>query len=42
MYGNLQPFIALVVAWLVFGDVPTSLQAAGAGGIMSGILLTRG
>jgi drug/metabolite transporter (DMT)-like permease len=42
MYGNLQPFIALIVAWLAFGDVPTSLQAAGAGGIMTGILLTRG
>lgn len=41
MYGNLQPFIALVVAWLAFGDVPTVLQAVGAAGITTGILLTR-
>ena len=41
LYGNLQPFIALLVAWLAFGEVPTAVQAAGALAIMIGIVLTR-
>jgi drug/metabolite transporter (DMT)-like permease len=41
LFGNLQPFIALVVAWLAFGEVPTAVQAVGAVAIMIGIVLTR-
>jgi drug/metabolite transporter (DMT)-like permease len=41
LYGNLQPLIALLVAWLTLGEVPTSWQAVGAATIVSGVLLTR-
>ena len=41
MYGNLQPLIALGVAWIVLGEVPTAWQGVGAGSIMTGLLLTR-
>lgn len=41
MYGNLQPAIALLVAWIVLGEVPTAWQGLGAGSIMTGLLLTR-
>ena len=41
LFGNLQPFIALLVAWLWFGEVPTAVQGAGAAAITAGILLTR-
>lgn len=41
MYANLQPVVAVIVAWLVFGDVLSPVQAAGAGGIMAGLVLTR-
>jgi drug/metabolite transporter (DMT)-like permease len=41
LYGNLQPFIALLVAWLMLGEMPTTWQAVGAGTIVSGVLLTR-
>lgn len=41
MYGNLQPVIALLVAWIVLGEVPTAWQGLGAGSIMTGLLLTR-
>jgi drug/metabolite transporter (DMT)-like permease len=41
LYGNLQPLIALLVAWLTLGEVPTSWQAMGAATIVSGVLLTR-
>lgn len=41
LYGNLQPLIALLVAWLMLGEVPTSWQAVGAATIVSGVLLTR-
>ena len=41
LYGNLQPLIALLVAWLTLGEVPTSWQAFGAATIVSGVLLTR-
>jgi drug/metabolite transporter (DMT)-like permease len=41
MYGNLQPVIALIFAWLTLGELPTWLQLAGAATIMAGILITR-
>ena len=41
MYGNLQPVIALGVAWLSLGEVPTIFQAAGAVLILGGLVLTR-
>ncbi|HJQ20865.1 MAG TPA: DMT family transporter [Gemmatimonadaceae bacterium] len=41
MYGNLQPLIALLVAWLTLGEVPSLSQWVGATTIVSGVLLTR-
>ena len=41
LFGNLQPFIALLVAWLWFHEVPTAVQGVGAAAITAGILLTR-
>jgi drug/metabolite transporter (DMT)-like permease len=41
MYGNLQPIIALLVAWLTLGEIPTVWQGVGAGSIMTGLLMTR-
>jgi len=41
LYGNLQPFIALLVAWLTLGEVPTPWQGIGAATIVGGVLLTR-
>jgi drug/metabolite transporter (DMT)-like permease len=41
LYGNLQPLIALLVAWLLLHEVPTVWQGLGAATIVSGVLLTR-
>lgn len=41
MYGNLQPLIALAVAWVSLGENPTAFQILGAALIMSGLLLSR-
>jgi drug/metabolite transporter (DMT)-like permease len=41
MYGNLQPLIALFVAWGTLGERPTGWQGFGAAFIMSGLFLTR-
>ena len=41
MYSNLQPLIAVLVAWAMLGEVPTLLQIAGAVSIMGGLLLSR-
>jgi drug/metabolite transporter (DMT)-like permease len=41
MYANLQPVIALLVAWATLGEVPGLIQVAGAASIMGGLLLTR-
>jgi len=41
MYANLQPVIALAVAWLTLGEIPTIFQAAGAALILAGLVLTR-
>lgn len=41
MYSNLQPIIALLVAWLAFGDRPGIVQIAGVVIISTGLVLTR-
>jgi drug/metabolite transporter (DMT)-like permease len=41
MYSNLQPVVALVVAWIALGEQPTIVQVLGAVAIMTGLLLTR-
>jgi drug/metabolite transporter (DMT)-like permease len=41
MYSNLQPVIAVLVAWAALGEVPTLAQGIGAAGVMAGLLLTR-
>lgn len=41
MFSNLQPLVALVVAWLALGEVPTVWQGLGAGSIMTGLIITR-
>jgi drug/metabolite transporter (DMT)-like permease len=41
MYSNLQPVIAVLVAWAMLGEVPTTLQGVGAVSIMGGLLLSR-
>lgn len=41
MYSNLQPVFAVIVAWIVLGELPTVWQGVGAASIMSGLLLTR-
>jgi len=41
VYSNLVPVTALLTAWIWLGEVPTVLQAGGAGIILSGIYLAR-
>jgi drug/metabolite transporter (DMT)-like permease len=41
MYVNLQPVMALLVAWAALNEVPTGGQVAGTGAIIAGVLLTR-
>ncbi len=41
MYSNLQPIIAVLVAWPLLGEVPTIWQGVGAAGILGGLVLTR-
>lgn len=41
LFGNLQPLIALLVAWITLHETPTIWQAIGAGTIVGGVLLTR-
>lgn len=41
IYSNLQPVIALLVAWPLLHEVPTLWQGAGAATIIAGVLLTR-
>jgi len=40
-YSNVQPIIALAVAWIFLGEAPTAWQIVGTGTIVSGIFLTR-
>lgn len=41
MYSNLQPVIALLVAWMAFGDRPGLVQVAGVIIITTGLVLAR-
>lgn len=41
LFGNLQPLIALLAAWVSLGERPTTWQWAGAAAIVGGVLLTR-
>ena len=41
MYTNLQPVIAVLVAWMMLGESPTLWQGIGAACIMGGLVLTR-
>jgi len=41
VYTNFTPVMALLIAWLTLGEVPTPLQVAGAGGIIVGSVLVR-
>jgi drug/metabolite transporter (DMT)-like permease len=41
MYSNLQPIIAVFVAWVMLSETPTVWQCIGMIGIMTGLLLTR-
>jgi drug/metabolite transporter (DMT)-like permease len=41
IYGNLQPVVAIVVAWMFLHESPTIWQGVGTGTIMTGIYLTR-
>jgi len=41
VYTNFTPLVALLIAWPTLGEVPTPLQAVGAGGVIAGSLLVR-
>lgn len=41
MFGNLQPIVAVLVAWAVLGEVPTAFQGAGAATVIGGLWLAR-
>jgi drug/metabolite transporter (DMT)-like permease len=41
MYSNLQPVIAVLMAWVLLHETPTLWQSVGAVSIMVGLLLTR-
>ena len=41
MYSNTQPLLAMAVAWLTLGELPSRWQVTGATFIMSGLILAR-
>ena len=41
VYSNLQPVIAIIVAWIFLHETPTIWQGVGTGTIMTGLFLTR-
>ena len=41
VYTNLQPIIALLVAWAFLSETPTIFQGVGAATIVAGVFLTR-
>jgi drug/metabolite transporter (DMT)-like permease len=41
VYSNVQPVIALIVAWIFLHETPTIWQAVGTGTIITGLFLTR-
>ena len=41
MFANLQPIVAVFVAWVALGEVPTAFQGAGATAVIGGLYLAR-
>lgn len=41
MFANLQPIVAVLVAWAALGEVPTLFQGAGASAVLGGLYLAR-
>jgi len=41
MFGNLQPIVAVIVAWIALSEVPTLFQGAGAATVLGGLYLSR-
>lgn len=41
MFGNLQPVVAVLVAWVALAEVPTVFQGAGAATVIGGLYLSR-
>jgi drug/metabolite transporter (DMT)-like permease len=41
MFANLQPVVAVLVAWVVLGEIPTIFQGVGAGTVVGGLYLSR-
>jgi drug/metabolite transporter (DMT)-like permease len=41
VYANLQPIVALLVAWAFLSETPTIFQGVGAATIIAGVFLTR-
>jgi drug/metabolite transporter (DMT)-like permease len=41
MYSNLQPLVAMGLAWLMLHEAPTVAQTTGAALIVGGLLLAR-
>jgi drug/metabolite transporter (DMT)-like permease len=41
VYSNLQPIVALLVAWAFLSEAPTIFQGVGAATIIAGVFLTR-
>jgi drug/metabolite transporter (DMT)-like permease len=41
VYSNLQPIVALLVAWAFLNESPTAFQGVGAATIIAGVFLTR-
>jgi drug/metabolite transporter (DMT)-like permease len=41
VYSNLQPIVALLVAWAFLNETPTMFQGVGAATIIAGVFLTR-
>jgi len=41
MYSNVQPLLAMPIAWATLGELPSRWQVAGASFIMSGLILAR-
>jgi drug/metabolite transporter (DMT)-like permease len=41
MFANLQPLVAVMVAWVMLGEVPTAFQGAGAATVIGGLYFAR-
>jgi len=41
MFGNLQPLVAVMMAWALLGEVPTIFQGVGAAAVIGGLYLAR-